>query len=89
MKPGGAELNAYVDTQIILAGLEATKGNASFDKLRPAILRLQIETPQGFTTFTPSGHAVIDRYIFEVKYINGQYLLDPIRTYPKQVDPND
>ena len=89
MKPGGAELNAYVDTQIILAGLEATKGDASFDKLRPAILGLQIETPQGFTTFTPSGHAVIDRYIFEVKYMNGQYLLDPIRTYPKQVDPND
>lgn len=88
-KPGGAELNAYVDTSIILAGLEATGGDASFDKLRPAILGLQIETPQGPTSFTPSGHAVVNRYIFEVKYINGRYVLDPIKMYPNQVDPRD
>lgn len=88
-KPGGAELNAYVDTSIILAGLEATGGDASFDKLRPAILGLQIETPQGPTSFTPSGHAVVNRYILEVKYIDGRYVLDPIRMYPNQVDPRD
>ncbi len=88
-KPGGAELNAYVDTSIILAGLEATGGDASFDKLRPAILGLQIETPQGPTSFTSSGHAVVNRYIFEVKYINGRYVLDPIKMYPNQVDPRD
>jgi len=78
-----------VDTSIILAGLEATGGDASFDKLRPAILGLQIETPQGPTSFTPSGHAVVNRYIFEVKYINGRYVLDPIKMYPNQVDPRD
>jgi len=87
VKPAAAELNAYVDTSIILAGLETTGGDTSFGKLRPAILGLQLETPQGPTTFVPSGSAVINRYIFEVKCIKDQYTLDQIRVYPNQVDP--
>jgi branched-chain amino acid transport system substrate-binding protein len=85
--PGGFESNAYAVTRAVLAGLEATGGDDSFDKLRPAILKVKIDTPQGPLAFGPEGVAITNNYIAEVKEKNGKYYLDPIKTYQGVIDP--
>ena len=85
--PGGFESNAYSVTKAILAGLEATGGDDSFEKLRPAILKIKIDTPQGPLRFGPEGIAITNNYIAEVKKKNDQYYLDAIKTYENVIDP--
>jgi ABC-type branched-subunit amino acid transport system substrate-binding protein len=85
--PGGIEQNSYVLASAILAGLKATGGNESFDKLWPAVVKKKMQTPQGPLSFTPEGVAITDGYIVEGKVIQGRYLWDPIKVYPQVRDP--
>jgi len=87
MKPGGEEVNSYVVTKVILAALEATGGDDSFDKLWPAVLAVKMETPQGPVSFDQNGVALTDMYVSQVQKINGEYVLVPIKIYPPVTDP--
>ena len=84
--PGGMESNAYTLTKAVLAGLKATGGDDSFDKLWPACLKVKMNTPQGPLEFSPEGVAVINGYIAEVKNKGSRYFWDPIKTYEKVTD---
>jgi len=87
MKPGGEEVNSYVVTKVILAALEATGGDDSFDKLWPAMLAVEMDTPQGPVSFEPNGVALTNIYVSQVQKINGEYVLVPIKIYPLVTDP--
>lgn len=85
--PGGLENNSYCITKTILAGLEATKGDESFDKLWPEVVKVKLNTPQGPLSYTPDGVAITDGYIVEAKVVDGRYVWDPIKVYPQVRDP--
>ena len=85
--PGAFEANAYALMQAVLTGLRATGGDDSFDKLWPAMLKVEIDTPQGPLAFGPEGVALTNGYIVEVKKKERAYYFDPIKTYPQVVDP--
>lgn len=79
--PSCSEQNAYTMAKVILAGLEATGGDDSFDKLWPAILALKLDTPQGPLSFTPEGVAITDMYVTQAEKVAGEYRLSaPIYT---------
>jgi len=80
---------AYTCMSIYLAGLKATGGNPRLEVLRPAILRLRLNVPAGPISFSPSGFTLANRYMAEVKLINGKYIWDPFKTYTKVRDPRD
>ena len=80
---------AYTAMSIYLAGLKATGGDTHLGVLRPAILRLKLRSPIGPISFSPSGFALTNRYMAEVKVINGKYVWDPFKTYTKVRDPRD
>ena len=73
--PSCSEQNAYTMAKVVLAGLEATGGDDSFDKLWPAILALEIDTPQGPLSFTPEGVAITDMYVTQAEKVDGEYRL--------------
>jgi branched-chain amino acid transport system substrate-binding protein len=73
--PSSSEQNAYTLTQVILAGLKATNGDDSFDKLWPAVLKVKMETASGPLFFTPEGVAVTDMYVTKAEKKDGEYVL--------------
>jgi branched-chain amino acid transport system substrate-binding protein len=85
--PGGEEQNSYAMAKVILAALQATGGDDSYDKLWPAILGLNIELPQGPTSFDKNGCALTNVYITQVQNVGGEYKLVPIKTYEAVRDP--
>ena len=85
--PGGLEANSYAITKAILAALEMTGGDDSYDELWPALLKVKIETPQGPLSVSKEGVAITDGYIVELKKKDGKYYWDPIKTYKGVVDP--
>lgn len=79
----------YTVASIVLAALETTKGDTTYENLNQTILNLKLDTPLGPLSFTPSGVAVTNRYIVEARKIDGEYVWEPIYTYPNLRDPND
>lgn len=85
--PGAFQVNSYSLTRAIIAGLEATGGNDSFDQLWPAMMKVKIETPQGPLSFRPDGIAITNGYIVKVVKKDGKFSLIPIKTYERVTDP--
>ena len=85
--PGGLESNSYAITLAILAALQATGGDDTYDKLWPALLKVNIDTPQGPLSISPEGIAVTNGYIAELKKKDGRYYWQAIKTYEGVVDP--
>jgi len=73
--PSSSEQNAYTLTKVILAGLKATNGDDSFNKLWPAVLKVKMDTPSGPLFFTPEGVAVANMYVTQAEKKGGEYLL--------------
>jgi len=73
--PSCSEQNAYTLTKVVLAGLEATGGDESYDKLWPAILNIKMNTAQGPLSFTAEGVAVTDMYVTQAEKKDGNYVL--------------
>jgi len=86
MTPGAIHQNSYALTKVVLAALEATGGDTTFDKLWPAILDVKLQTPAGPLSFTPQGVAITNCYICQARIIEGRYLWDVIDVYPDVVD---
>jgi branched-chain amino acid transport system substrate-binding protein len=85
--PGGEEQNSYVMAKVVLAALQATGGDDSFDKLWPAVLAVKMDTPQGPLSFDQHGIALTDMYVSQVQKVDDNYELLPIATYPPVTDP--
>lgn len=83
--PSCSEQNAYTLTKVILAGLQATGGDDSFEKLWPAVTSLKMDTPQGPLSFTPEGVAITDVYVTEAEKSNGEIMLSKPLDVTKQV----
>jgi branched-chain amino acid transport system substrate-binding protein len=79
----------YEAATIVLAALEATKGDTDPEKLRAAILKLKLDTPLGPVSFTPSGVAVRDTHIVEAKKVGDEYAWVSIKKYPQVREPGD
>lgn len=77
------EQKTYTLMKIILAALEATGGDDSYDKLWPAILNTKINAPEGPVYFSSDGVAITNMYIVTVEKKNGNYVLSaPIWSTP-------
>jgi branched-chain amino acid transport system substrate-binding protein len=85
--PGGLESNSYAITRAILAALQATGGDDAYDTLWPALLKVNIDTPQGPLSISPEGIAVTNGYIAELMKKDGGYYWQAIKTYEGVVDP--
>lgn len=81
------EALSYCISKAVQAGLEATGGDDSFDKLWPAILATDIITPQGRLSWTQHGVAVTDVYIAEAKEKAGGLSWEPVKIYEQAQDP--
>lgn len=88
--PSGAEVKTYTLAKIILAALEATGGDDSYDKLWPAILDVEIDSADGPVSFAPNGVAITDMYVTTAEKEDGNYVLsaplDTVRIDPEYVD---
>lgn len=74
--PSSEEANAYVLTKVILAALEATGGDDSYDKLWPAIVGTKFDTIQGPLSWSPDGVAMTDAYVTQAeKTADGKFVI--------------
>jgi len=80
------EQNSYTMVKVLLAGLEATGGDDSYEAMRSAILGMEINTPQGPLSWTPEGVALTDIYIVEIQKVGGVNVPVIIKTYSGATD---
>lgn len=77
----------YEGVHIALAALKATGGDTNPDKLRKAILEVNIDTQSGPVKFDPKTKCRIrDVYIFQNAKMGKEYVWEPVYTY-KNVPP--
>ena len=81
------EALSYCISKAVQAGLKATGGDDSYDKLWPATLATDIKTPQGRLSWTSHGVAVTDIYIAEAKEKGDQINWEPVKIYEQVIDP--
>ncbi len=90
--PGEMSTSGYATGQVIAAAVEAMQGDVSIkDKVRDAVLALDLETAYGPMRFDPSNNqAILDIYMNEVRIgADGSPVNQVIHTYPKVRDPGD
>jgi branched-chain amino acid transport system substrate-binding protein len=76
------DLGAYESISVALAALEATKGDTTPDKLREAILALELTTPAGPLRFDQkTGFGIRNIYIISAERIDGKLGWKPVQTY--------
>jgi branched-chain amino acid transport system substrate-binding protein len=85
--PSCSEQNAYTLTKAILAALEKNGADDTFDKLWPAVVSLQINTPAGPLSFTPEGVAITNMYVTQAEKVGDKYEISkPLFTVEKVMD---
>lgn len=72
---------AYEAMMVALEAIEATDGDTDPDKLKEAILGLELDTPAGKVTFKEDGFGVRPIYILEATELEGEMAWKPIHTY--------
>ena len=75
--PSGAEVKSYSCGKIILAALKATGGDESYEKLWPAVLKVNIKSADGPISFSPDGVAITNMYVTTAVKKDGEYWLSP------------
>ncbi len=71
----------YEATLILLAALEATGGDTDPDKLKEALLDLELDLPSGPFRFDENRMGIRNKYIMEVQKVNGEYVGVIVKTY--------
>jgi branched-chain amino acid transport system substrate-binding protein len=87
--PDSTNANAYAVASAVLKALETNGGNASLSAMKEALLKVRFGTPIGEASFAPSGFAVCNRFVVEVKKVNGEYVYEPVKTYMQVKDPRE
>ncbi len=86
-KPGDSGIiGGYVNAQVIIEALKTTKGDTDPEKMKAAILKLNIETPAGPLRFNPDRLGIINMYICKIAKVGGEYVWQVVQTY-KDVQP--
>lgn len=86
-RPSYTSINSgYMSAQVALEALNATKGNTDSDRLKEAILKLNINTPCGPLRFTAERAGVYNVYIVKVAKAGGEYFWQVVDTH-KDVTP--
>lgn len=78
--------SGYMSVQVALEALNATKGNSDPDRLKEAILKLNINTPGGPLRLNANRIGVYDVYIVKVAKAGSEYFWQVADTY-KDVAP--
>lgn len=75
-------MGGYMNAFVLVKALEATGGETHPDKLRKAILGLNLkDTPVGPLRFTPEGAGILNVYIIKVAKVGGEYAWERVHTY--------
>ncbi len=86
--PAEADSGAYVGGLVALKALQATNGDTNPEKLRQAIMALDIQTPESRLRFDPKTRfPLADVYIIKIDKVNGRIGWTPVKTY-KEVPPS-
>jgi branched-chain amino acid transport system substrate-binding protein len=85
--PSEADSSPYSGALVGIEALKVTKGDTTPDKVRQALLALDIEVPEGRIHFDPQNRcAYRDVYIIKVDKADGKYMTSPVKLY-KDVPP--
>lgn len=85
--PSCSEQNTYTLMKAILAGLEITGGDVSYDKLYPAITSLKMNTPAGALRWSKDGIAITPMYVTQAEKVGNVYEISaPLFTVPEVID---
>lgn len=71
----------YVDMQLALATLKESKGSTSFDDLKKAVLKVNLDTPYGPARIDSNYFGVTDRTIVKATREGNRWVWAPVKTY--------
>ncbi len=74
-------MGGYVNMQIVMEALKATKGDTDPDKVKEAILKLDIQTPAGPIRFTPERLGILSIYICKIAKEGSDYFWQVVQVY--------
>ncbi len=75
----------YVNMQVVLEALKTTKGDTDADKIKQAILKLNIETPSGPVRFAPERLGILNIYICKIAKEGSDYFWQVVQTYKETI----
>jgi len=79
-------MGGYVNVQVAMEALKATNGDTDPEKMKAAILKLNIQTPAGPIRFNADRLGIHNVYICKIAKIGGEYVWQVAQTY-KDVQP--
>ncbi len=79
-------MGGYVNVQVAMEALKATKGDTDPDKLKAAILKLSFQSPAGPVRFNADRLGILNIYICKIAKVGGEYVWQVVQTY-KDVQP--
>ena len=80
--PEDTDTGPYQGVQVVLAALEATGGDTNPEKLRDAILGVDLMGPEGPIRFDPGTHCALKTiYIGKVSKMGDLFVWEPVFTY--------
>jgi branched-chain amino acid transport system substrate-binding protein len=80
-------IGGYMNAFVLLHALKVTGGDTDPEKLRAAILGLNLkDTPMGPLRFTPEGSGVLNIHIIKTAKVGDEYLWEIVQTY-SEIEP--
>jgi len=74
-------MGGYVNMQLLLGALKATKGDTDPEKMKEGILKLKIDTPAGPVRFSPERLGIRNIYICKIAREGSDYFWQVVQTY--------
>jgi branched-chain amino acid transport system substrate-binding protein len=75
-------VGGYMNAFVLLHALKGTGGDTDPEKLRAAILNLNLkDSPIGPVRFTPEGLGILNMYIIKTAKVGNEYLWEVVQTY--------
>jgi branched-chain amino acid transport system substrate-binding protein len=74
-------MGGYVNMQVAMEALKVTKGDTDPDKMKGAILKLNLESPAGPIRFTPERIGILNIYICKIAKEGSDYFWQVVQTY--------
>jgi ABC-type branched-subunit amino acid transport system substrate-binding protein len=74
-------MGGYVNMQVVMEALKVTKGDTDPEKMKEAILKLNIETPAGPVRYNPGRLGIINIYICKIAKEGSDYFWQVVQTY--------
>jgi branched-chain amino acid transport system substrate-binding protein len=85
--PDSYDEQAYESISVAVGALQATNGDTNGEKLRQAILNLDLTLPAGKLKFSKYNTGIAPQYIIKVEKINGAIVRNPVKQYPAFEEP--